>query len=106
MKNTLQQEIGVAQGEAGTLIDQRLGRVVDELRGLATQRKEILYEVTRAEKGEIEADLRAGMVLESNETADPSVDISDEELYWTFDGEYWKDELGYYVFSLNTECKR
>jgi tetratricopeptide (TPR) repeat protein len=106
LKNTLQQELGVAQGEAGTRIDQRLASVVDDLRGLSTQRKEILFEVTRAEKGEIEADLRAGMVLEANETDDPSVDISDEELYWTFDGEYWKDELGYYVFSLNTECKR
>ncbi len=26
------------------------------------------------------------------------------ELYWPFQGEYWKDELGYYYYSVSDEC--
>jgi len=62
--------------------------------------------VARAEKGDIEADLRAAMVVDKNVTDKPTVDVSDEEMYWTFDGEYWRDELGYYIFTVNSECKR
>jgi hypothetical protein len=24
---------------------------------------------------------------------------------WTFDGEYWKDELGYYYYHVNSRCE-
>lgn len=30
--------------------------------------------------------------------------VGDHELYWPFDGEYWKDELGYYLYSVDQEC--
>jgi hypothetical protein len=30
---------------------------------------------------------------------------SDKQYFWTFNGEFWADELGDYVFSLKSECK-
>jgi hypothetical protein len=30
----------------------------------------------------------------------------DEHLYWPFDGQYWKDELGYYRFKIRSVCTR
>lgn len=30
---------------------------------------------------------------------------TDKQYFWTFNGEFWADELGDYVFSLKTECK-
>ena len=68
--------------------------------------RSILFEVARAEKGEIDTDMAAEMEVSSNVTEAERVEVTDEELYWTFDGEYWKDELGYYSFDVNTECKR
>lgn len=29
----------------------------------------------------------------------------DDQLYWSFNGEFWTDELGDYVFGLESECK-
>jgi hypothetical protein len=30
---------------------------------------------------------------------------TDKQYFWTFNGEFWADELGDYVFSLRSECK-
>ncbi len=95
-----------ARVDAGALAKQRLERALRELADLVLEEKKILFEVARAEKGDIEADLRAAMVVDKNVTDKPTVDVSDEEMYWTFDGEYWRDELGYYIFTVNSECKR
>ncbi|MCX7958355.1 MAG: hypothetical protein N3B13_04845 [Deltaproteobacteria bacterium] len=35
----------------------------------------------------------------------PQVD-SDKVDFWNFDEEYWKDELGYYYYTLRNECKK
>jgi len=95
-----------AINELGELVQSRLRRVRDQIVDLNVNRERILFEVERAERGEIEAEMRAEMQLESNVTDTKRVAVTDEELYWTFDGEYWKDELGYYFFTVNTECKR
>ena len=95
-----------AINELGELVQSRLKRVRDQIVDLNVNRERILFEVERAERGEIEAEMRAEMQLDSNVTNAERVKVSDEELYWTFDGEYWKDELGYYFFTVNTECKR
>ncbi|MBA2661691.1 MAG: hypothetical protein H0U74_05310 [Bradymonadaceae bacterium] len=104
------QESGLANSfavsDAGELTQQRLQRVVRELEDLIMQQKRILFEVARAERGEIEADIRAGMLLDGQATDKAQLKVSDEQLYWTFDGEYWRDELGFYVFSINSECRR
>ncbi len=31
--------------------------------------------------------------------------VPDEYLYWSFDGEFWKDELGYYMMAVEQECQ-
>lgn len=33
-----------------------------------------------------------------------SVDRKDYQYFWTFNGEFWADELGDYVFALDSEC--
>lgn len=98
--------ISFARGDAGGLISQRLERVTRELQDFSLEQEKILFEVTRAERGEIEADLRSEMSVDADVTKKPKVEVSDEELYWTFEGEYWRDELGFYLFTVNSECKR
>lgn len=91
---------------AGDLAKQRLERVKRELEDYIVNRERILFEISRAEKGEIDADMKAGMVVERNVKDVAKIDVTDEQLYWTFDGEYWRDELGFYLFDVKTECKR
>lgn len=106
---TLLQEASVAQSfaidEAGSLIRQRLERQVRELDRLINEKKRILIEVAKAEKGAIEADIRAGQRVERDDREAP-LKVTDEDLYWKFRGEYWRDELGHYVFNVESRCKR
>ena len=32
--------------------------------------------------------------------------VDDEHHYWPFNGEYWRDELGYYRVRLLNECEK
>ncbi len=98
--------LSFSKNDAGTLAQQRLQRVVRDLKGLIQQKEEIKFEVARAEQGQIQADIRAGMNVKGNVTKAPTVKVNDEQMYWTFDGEYWRDELGAYVFNINSECSR
>lgn len=34
------------------------------------------------------------------------IDRKDYQYFWTFNGEFWVDELGDYVFALESQCKR
>lgn len=95
-----------AKSDAGAIALQRLERVVRELQDMTIEQKKILFEVERAERGEIEADLRAELTVAENVTGGADIEVSDEEIYWTFDGEYWRDELGFYLFNTTSECKR
>lgn len=108
--DSLAQEAALAKSfavvDAGQLVEQRLQRVIDELNDLVNQQNRILFEIARAERGEIEADIRAGMSIEGEGNQIASLDVSDEDLYWLFDGEYWRDELGFYYFDIRSECRR
>ena len=90
---------------AGSLAKERLKGVVDKLTDLINQKKKILFEVARAEKGQLEADIRAGMEVEQN-VQTGNVDVGSEKMYWTFNGEYWRDEVGQYVFNIGSKCQR
>ncbi len=32
------------------------------------------------------------------------IERNDKQYFWTFNGEFWADELGDYVFALRSEC--
>ena len=34
-----------------------------------------------------------------------NLERNEKQYFWTFNGEFWADELGDYVFSLKSECK-
>ena len=107
---SLIQEASLAKGfaitDTGALTRQRIERVISEIDDLINQQDRILFEVARAERGEIEADIAAGMLVAGEEGQGADLRVSDEDLYWLFDGEYWKDELGFYFFDIRSECRR
>jgi hypothetical protein len=54
------------------------------------QRKEHLYQ-TDVEAGKKRGDIKY-------------IERNDKQYFWTFNGEFWADELGDYVFALRSEC--
>ena len=98
--------ISFAKSDAGTIASERLNRVSRELDDLSLEKEKIMVELAKAQRGQIETDLLNEGAVKANVTNAGGVKVSDEELYWTFDGEYWRDEVGFYTFNINSECKR
>jgi tetratricopeptide (TPR) repeat protein len=94
----------LAVDEAGRLAKQRLKRVVDELNDLISQSLKIEFEVASAEKGILENRLGGGPAARGRKGSLYATD--EEHVYWPFSGEYWRDELGYYLYTIKSECGR
>ena len=84
----------------------RLNRIVEELSDLRSKTDAIDIEVSTSEKTDAQLSL-SGVELERKLQADAKKRTPDDEhIYWAFDGEYWRDELGYYLYSINSKCGR
>ena len=54
-------------------------------------RKERLYKTDSSSSGNKRGDIKY-------------IERNDKQYFWTFNGEFWADELGDYVFALRSEC--
>ena len=93
--------------EAGKKGKQRLERLQEELRDLSNRALDIEIETT--EKYAQRVDLKEqdpNALLEFENQVNEVMKADDEHLFWTFDGEYWKDELGYYWYYIPSRCGR
>jgi tetratricopeptide (TPR) repeat protein len=97
---TVQQS--VAAGDAGKVARDRVDRLSRKLGALARDGTKIKYEILEAKGNKISADA-VGARVSSDHKEEPII-IDDEHFQWKFDGEYWKDELGYYRFKIRSRC--
>jgi predicted negative regulator of RcsB-dependent stress response len=99
---TLQQS--VAAGDAGRVARDRIARLSRELGALARDGSKIKFEVLEAKGNRISAQA-AGARVAGDHREEPII-VDDEHFQWKFDGEYWKDELGYYRFKIRSRCPK
>ncbi|MDB4956107.1 MAG: Tetratricopeptide repeat protein [Myxococcales bacterium] len=99
---TVQQS--VASADAGKVARDRVDRLARELGALNRDGTKIKYEILEAKGNKISADAVGARVAASHKE-EPIV-IDDEHFQWKFDGEYWKDELGYYRFKIRSRCPK
>ena len=85
----------------GAYVQQRLWLALAELRKSIEGMSYIKLEVLSQRKEELYAPLKA-----SNRKRGDIRNLyrTDKQYFWTFNGEFWADELGDYVFSLKSEC--
>lgn len=90
---------------AGTLLRDKLSAERGFLRELKSKLVRIQFEITKMEKDSLEASL-------SNTSQTVNLDkyfftsaTDDERLFWPFEGEYWRDELGTYQYTLTKGCR-
>jgi hypothetical protein len=100
---TVQQSVAAA--DAGKVARDRIVRLADELGSLSRDGSKIRFEIlnAKAEKMTAEA-IKAGRV--AGGTREEPIIVDDEHFQWKFNGEYWKDELGYYRFRIRSRCPR
>jgi len=77
----------------------------DALRELLQQALRIKIEVARKEREGLESSLTRGGQVDVVRDYRYSVAVSDEHLYWPYDGEFWRDELGTYTYTLTKGCR-
>jgi tetratricopeptide (TPR) repeat protein len=93
----------LAKGEVGAKIKARFAAVGDDLGRLIKDAIRIRIETASAEAGVLEAGLKTELVSGKKKT---KVVVDDEHVLWPFDGEYWKDELGYYRSEILSACAK
>ena len=72
-----------------------------ELKGLLAQAYRIKIEVVRAERQAIEAEMQGRDAGDAIIPAVARTVVDDEHLYWPYEGEYWRDELGTYQLDFS-----
>jgi tetratricopeptide (TPR) repeat protein len=105
LRDRLQRERRRLVEEAGARARAKLEYERDALRDLLQQALRIKIEVARNQREALEAQLGGGARAEALRDYRYSVAVSDEHLYWPYDGEFWRDELGTYTYTLTKGCR-
>jgi len=93
-----------AEAQAGKLARERIDRKIAELQTLGRDGIKIRIEVLNAKANKISAEARKETI--SGDHKEEAIVIDDEHFMWKFNGEYWKDELGYYRFRIRSKCPK
>lgn len=99
---TVQQS--VASADAGKLARDRIDRYARELGALARNGSKIKFEILNAKAEKLSAEALKTRV--SADHREEPIVVDDEHFQWKFNGEYWKDELGYYRFRIRSRCPK
>jgi len=89
---------------AGTLARERYQRNLDELNEHLRDASKILIDITAAERNKLDQLVVSGQVSKEEARASGRIVPDDEHVIWPFDGEYWRDELGFYRQEYTSKC--
>ncbi len=108
LASTLEAAVNDAVSNAGTLARGRFLRAVDDLDEHLGNVQTMLIDILAGERGQLEkVGEGKAAAIKSQQTALKGLgDVkADEEHYlWPFDGEYWRDELGFYRQRVVSIC--
>jgi hypothetical protein len=91
---------------AGDLARARFQRTVDELNEHLRDSAKILIDVTAAERNKLEQAVQSGQVSREESKIYGVVKPDEEHVLWPFNGEFWRDELGFYRQVVISNCGR
>jgi hypothetical protein len=94
-----------AVDQAGEIAKARYNRLVAEMQDLSNQIDTVEIEVLNYERGQLAQALQEQMTV-AGESTGGDVFVSSEHNVWPFNGEYWRDELGYYRQQVTYRCGR
>jgi len=99
---TVQQSVAAA--DAGKVARDRVSGLYSELTKLSRDGSKIRFEILNGKAEKLSAE--AMKVRVDPNTREEPIIIDDEHFQWKFNGEYWKDELGYYRFKIRSRCPK
>ncbi len=105
VKDALQLARDIAVRNAGQLAKDRYQRNIDELNEHLRDSAKILIDITAAQRNQLDVTMQGGQVTAAESKAN-IVKPDEEHIIWPFDGEYWRDELGFYRQTITSKCGR
>lgn len=103
LKQSVQQQVGLLRTTAGKALDRAAGSLLLAYDDIDANAEIVLFEMAKKEKDLLEAGHDESKVLASQTLKRPRVPGKGAE-YWPFDGEFWPDELGQYVYTVKNAC--
>jgi hypothetical protein len=96
----------IAVTNAGDLAKSRYRRFIKELEEHLRNGEKILIDITAAQRNLLDEKLLAGQVSKADSKIFGVVTPDEEHVLWPFDGEFWRDELGFYRQVVESACGR
>jgi len=96
----------LAVQDAGDLARSRYQRNLEELAEHLRNGEKILIDITAAQRNELDQAIAANQVNLQESKIFGIVKPDEEHMLWPFDGEYWRDELGFYRQVVESACGR
>ncbi len=96
----------MAVRQAGELAKGRYKRAVDELNEHLRNGEKILIDITAAQRNLLDEAVQKGQVTQAEAKIFGVVNPDQEHVIWPFDGEWWRDELGFYRQVVESACGR
>lgn len=96
----------VAVKNAGELAKSRYRRFISELDEHLNNGEKILIDITAAQRNLLDERLQEGQVSKAESKIFGMVNPDEEHVIWAFDGEFWRDELGFYRQVVESACGR
>jgi tetratricopeptide (TPR) repeat protein len=90
---------------AGVLLREKLEAERVFLKELMSKLLRVEFEIEKMEKEELEASLANQSQAVAIGQYSFTAATDDERLYWPYEGEYWRDELGTYQYTLTKGCR-
>jgi tetratricopeptide (TPR) repeat protein len=94
-----------AVDQTGDLARGRYTRLTEELQDFMNQIDAVDLEVATFQRGQLSQEMQAQQIT-AERAAGGRVEVDEEHQVWPFDGEYWRDELGFYRQQVTSQCGR
>jgi hypothetical protein len=101
----LKAERRAAIAQAGLIARAKLEQERDDLKDLLGKGLRIKFETQEKEKELLESRIAGQASPETLRRYRYSVAVSDGDQFWPYEGEYWRDELGTYQYTLTKGCR-
>ena len=106
VQDGLQLARDLAIRNAGNLARERYQRAVDELAEHMRNGAKILIDIVAAQRNQLDAAITTGQMSKEESKVFGQVNPDEEHVLWPFDGEFWRDELGFYRQVVVSRCGR
>jgi tetratricopeptide (TPR) repeat protein len=90
---------------AGLVLLSEMARMTNHLANLLTQSEIIRFEVVSAQRVDYQYRISSLDLYDNSSRREIDFATSVEVIYWPFNGEFWEDELGYYIYTEQGSCQ-